>query len=183
MMKVKIYYGLSGTFKGTTISAGHPTRVMWSAIKPWKHYLGGSFKDLVPSNNLTFALLHLVRMQDYLRGEGDLVIERGISDFLFYHDSRLSPKEVGRIMVEEDILLRGIEVERILLVQKDEDFIQEVVLREPTRREIFKDVPSYLEAQEKYVKWTKEFNKIDKEIEIHNAKDYIERVLGLDFKV
>ena len=132
MEKVKIYYGLSGTFKGTTISVTDPnSKVMRSAIKPWKHYQFGSFLGLVQDNDLTYGLLHLVRLREFLEeNKVPLSIERSISDCLFYYvnsdefgEKTLGGEKIKELVEEEKKLLEGREVERILLIQRDEDFI------------------------------------------------------------
>ena len=61
------------------------------------------------------------------------------------------------------------------------EFLKEVVLKEKTRAEVFPGgIQEYLEKQDKYVEFTKKYNKIDKEIVIDNAKEYIES-LGIEF--
>lgn len=190
---IKIYYGLSGTFKGTTISAADPTsRVMRSAIKSWKHYQFGSFSGLTQDNDLTYGLLHLVRLREFLEESvGPMSIERSISDCLFYYfnsdefgeKKELEVEKIKELIKEEEILLQGKDVKKILLIQRDEDFIKNVVLQEPTRQKTFKGDPRlYMDLQERYVEWTKKYNKIDEVIEIYNAKDYLEGVLGIEFK-
>lgn len=183
---VKIYYGLSGTFKGTTISAlDHDFKIMKSSIKPWKHYQFGPFSGLVQDNDLTYGILHLVRLGEALEGLGDeenLSVERSISDCLFYYsysdefkkEGTLTEEKVKELVEEEKKMLEGKEVKRILLIQKDRDFIRDVILKEPTRQKTFKgDVNYYLEMEDRYVEWTNKYNDIDEVIEINNAKDYI----------
>ena len=185
-MMIKIYYGLSGTFKGTTISAlDHDAKVMKSSIKPWKHYQFGPFKGLVTDNDLTYGILHLVRLEEVfenLREGDDLSVERSISDCLFYYsysdefekEGTLTEEKVKELVEEEKKMLEGKEVKRILLIQKDRDFIRDVILKEPTRQKTFKgDVDYYLEMEDRYVEWTNKYNDIDEVIEIDNAKDYI----------
>lgn len=193
--EVIVYYGLSGTMKGSTIGAlGPDVKVMESAIKPWKHYQFGLFKDLVQDNDLTYGILHLVRLKDFLRLNKDpsnlLAIERSISDCLFYYNNskefdnktELGDDMIKEMVKEEEDLLRDYDVKKILLIQKDENFIRDVVLKEPTRKKTFNNDPElYKELQDKYVEWTKKYNKIDKEIEIYNAKEYLEVILGVEY--
>ena len=192
--KVTIYYGLSGTMKGSTISSlGPDVKVMESAIKPWKHYQFGLFKDLVQDNDLTYGILHLVRLQEFLRlnkGKNLLAIERSISDCLFYNNNseefgdknKLGESKIQELVEEEMKLLGEFDVTRILLIQKDEDFIRDVILKEPTRKKTFNgSLDLYLELQDKYVRWTEKYNKLNKVNEIYNAKEYIETVLGMEY--
>ena len=70
---------------------------------------------------------------------------------------------------------------KILLIQRDVDFIDNVVLKEKTRAERFpRGVEDYLKAQDLYIDFTKKFNKIDEIIEITNAKNYLKK-LGIDY--
>lgn len=56
---------------------------------------------------------------------------------------------------------------------KDEKFIEKNVLLETTRKKVYPDLKTYLEKQEKYVKFTEKWNLIDKTIEIFDAFEYI----------
>ena len=75
-----------------------------------------------------------------------------------------------------------IEVEKILLVQEDRDFVRDVVLSNKYRSSCFSDVDDYMKQQDLYVKFTQEHNDIFEVIKIKNAKDYIENNLGMEFK-
>lgn len=192
-MKVKFYYGLSGCLKGTTIQVQEAgASVMNSSIKLWKYYQSGLFQGLLEDNDLVYGILHLTRLKEFLDREkgGSLVVERGISDCLFYRthndeycrfheDSGLITRAVGE---ELSLIPPEYDLEKILLVQKDYSFIRDVVLKDPYRNKTFHgDLRVYVELQEKYVDWTMTYNKIDKVIEIDNAKTYIEDVLGIDY--
>ena len=87
---IKIYYGMSGALKNQTILKESPPdyRIMKSAIKPWKSLESGPLHNLIVPGDLNFAALHLIRLRDWVQFCGDkLVIERGITDFLFFHFS------------------------------------------------------------------------------------------------
>lgn len=191
MKNIKIYYGLSGAFKGTTIKSVETGPIMESAIKRWKYYQFGTFEGKTDYHDSTYGILHLVRLKDFLEGttEQSCVVERGITDSIFYSiyntELETTPEDSSFIKAcieEEDKLLSGANVQRILLVQKDYDFVRDVVLKEPSRKRTFKDDPDkYMELQDKYVRFTTTYNKIDKIININNAKEYIES-LGLEYK-
>jgi hypothetical protein len=195
---VTIYYGMSGAMKGSTIGSklnkDPCIKIMESAIKPWKSYQFGLFKDLVLDNDLTYGILHLVRLQDFLRQNEtikNLAIERSISDCLFYYNesdefnngNKLGDEKIQELVEEEKRLLGNRKIHRVLLIQRDKDFINTNILQEPTRNKTFKGSCSYyLEMQDKYIEHTKKYNTIDEIIEINNAKEYIEKTLGEKFK-
>lgn len=195
-MEVEIYYGMSGAMKSATIDSKlskYDLPVMRSKIKSWKKYQTTIFDGLTEYNDLNYGILHLVGLESFLSGlcineQGSAIIERGISDSIFYHTLRVRfPGSAGDFEViesaiqEELNLLRGCKVRKILLVQEDADFIRDVVLKDQYRAGCFKDVNDYLEKQRKYVRFTEEYNKIDSVVKIGNAKDYIEKVLGQKF--
>lgn len=211
---VKIYYGLSGTFKSTTINSLFRLgdEVLWSGIKQWKSWEKNILGFKNNPSDLNFALLHLSRLKDrgYSITKEDTIfyVERGISDMVFYWllSSPTKPQELNHIesllgysvdaIFNESMLIKLIEEEikiskfvggsekdptKTLLVQKDVDFIKDVVLKEETRSDRFPNgVDDYLKAQDLYIDFTKRFNKIDEVIEITNAKDYLKR-LGIDY--
>ena len=137
----------------------------------------------------------MVGLESFLSGlcineQGSAIIERGISDSIFYHTLRTrfpgsaEDLEVIESAVQEELnLLRGCKVRKILLVQEDVDFIRDRVLADQYRAGCFKGVDDYLEKQRKYVRFTEEYNKIDSVVKISTAKDYIEKVLGQKFNV
>lgn len=90
--------------------------------------------------------------------------------------------EIARAVEEELRIVSGLgDIKKILLVNKDEDFIRDVVLREPHRAQVFPGgVSEYLSEQDKYVSFTGRWNKIDDVREITNAREYIEG-LGLKY--
>ena len=70
--KVRIYYGMSGSLKGTTIGAKEKcSQIMWSGIKNWKTNRDLLFPWLSKETNLNYALLHLTRLSDYKVGNLD----------------------------------------------------------------------------------------------------------------
>ena len=190
-MKIKFYYGLSGCLKGTTIQAREKNSlILTSSIKSWKYYQDGLFKDQIPYDDLIYSVLHFVRLEEFIKdGYGqDLVVERGVTDSIFYRqikegkgaqEDSLVKKAVD---TETSLIPFGYEVEKILLIQRDLDFVRTTILKDPYRRETFKDDPElYMDLQNKYIEWTMTHNKINRAIEINDAKVYIEDVLGLKY--
>jgi len=183
---VNMYYGLSGTFKSSTIKhklkfdpEGIP---VWSEIKTWKTFENKLFPDLIPQSNLNLALLHLTNLKR-ISGCYDktIYIERGITDMIFYENPDLSEDIIKRAVELEIGIVGGDSVRKVLLVQKDVDFLTTHVLHDKIRSNVFPGgVNEYLEKQDKYVEFTKKHNHIDKVIEITNAKEYL-RNLGVDF--
>lgn len=176
----KIYYGLSGTFKATTIKTElekNPDIIpIWSMIKSWKYYETEIFTDMVPRNNLNFAILHLCLLKHNIKPNLKYIIERGVSDMAFYNGVGENDDWIRKAIIEEN-LITG-QTEKILLVQEDRDFIENVILREKTRREIFHNASEFLEAQNRYLEFTIKYNDISQIIKINNAKNYIQN-LGL----
>lgn len=215
---VKIYYGLSGTFKSTTIKSlfRQGDDILWSGIKQWKSWETSILGNKNNPSDLNFALLHLSRLSDreysIIKDNTVFHIERGISDMVFYwllslpNESSNNLTEEGikksllgysvdhmsnesmlKNLIEEEIkvskFIGGDEVDprKILLVQRDVDFIENVVLKERTRAERFPGgVEDYLKAQDLYIDFTKRFNKIDEVIEITSAVDYLDK-LGIKY--
>ena len=77
----------------------------------------------------------------------------------------------------EDNLVKDYTKQKILLVMKDTNFVKSKVLTNQYRQN-FSSLDQYFKKQEEYVNFTKKYNKIDKTIEIVDAKDYIENILG-----
>ena len=174
---ITMYYGCSGTFKATTIES-ILTRcpglynVMWSDIKPWKRWenILGTQQD-----DRNYAILHLCNLRNAIKnnwppGVNNLLVERGVSDMLYYYYK--NNREIGEnskwikdVVHEEDILCEQNSYytpRRILLVQKDFDFVRDVILREPTRAKEFPGgVQEYMEHQDAYVEFTQKYNKIE----------------------
>jgi hypothetical protein len=200
-MEIKMYFGLSGAMKGATIRSdlkkNESADVMYSAIKPWKSYQFGIFNGLTEYNDLNYSILHLVRLRDFMErnlhpNQKDLlIIERGITDSLFYRfyndefqlgtGGEIDEKLVEEAVKQEELLLLPsfLKITKVLLIQNDKDFVRDVVLREKYRNKTFKNDPEfYFDQQKKYIGFTKKYNQIDQEIVVNNAEDYVENVLG-----
>lgn len=197
MEKVKIFYGMSGALKSSTIDSideewNYSMPIMRSSIKVWKKYQTGIsvFREQTIPNDLNFGILHLIKLGEFLEDNvyyEKAIIERGITDHLFYHISKgndIKEEQIKEVVNEELKLfdMDCIEVEKILLVQEDRDFVRDVVLRNKYRSSCFSDVDDYMRQQDLYVKFTQEHNDIFEVIKIKNAKDYIENNLGMEFK-
>lgn len=192
-MKIKFYYGLSGCLKGTTIQATEKdSLVMPSSIKNWKHYQDGLFNGMMQYDDLVYSILHFVRFEEFIKGGygKDLVVERGITDSLFYrvyNDEYVRHKEnpdliLESVQTETSLIPFGYEIEKVLLIQRDIDFVANTVLKDPYRNKTFKGDPElYMDLQNKYIEWTMAYNQINRAIEINDAKTYIEEVLGIKY--
>src|SRR5574344_1615153 len=193
MKNIKIYYGMSGACKGTTISVyknNNPdVDIVYSSIKSWKNYQFGIFDGMTEYNDITYGILHLVQLREFMDKnhdkQNDLIVERGITDSLFYYyynDEFTTGigKDEDRLMIEKavkqekSLLLPDFyHIERTLLIQNDKDFIEKFVMKDPYRKKTFKNnLDYYLELQDKYVSFTTKYNDIDNIIRIDNAKDY-----------
>ena len=192
---IKIYYGLSGTFKSSTIKqkygyfgdgSDEKTVIIRSAIKNWKYNRDALFPWLCNESNLNYALLHLTRLQDYVYGDYDFIIERGVTDPLYYEYQKqpelITPSIISSAVTKESEILSGNNVQKILMTMLDEKFIAKKVLSEKTRADCFQGVEDYLEKQEDYVKFTKKYNDITEIIEIKDAREYLES-LGIEYNV
>ena len=198
---------MSGALKSSTIESideewNYSMPIMRSSIKVWKKYQTElsvfreqTIKYPVPNkqtipNDLNFGILHLIKLEEFLEDNvyyEKAIIERGITDHLFYHISKGNDilEEQIKEVVDEELRLFNmdcIEVEKILLVQEDRDFVRDVVLSNKYRSSCFSDVDDYMRQQDLYVKFTQEHNDIFEVIKIKNAKDYIENNLGMEFK-
>lgn len=197
MDRVKIFYGMSGALKSSTIDSideewNYSMPIMRSSIKVWKKYQTelSVFREQTITNDLNFGILHLIKLEEFLEDNvyyEKAIIERGITDHLFYHISKgndIREEQIKEVVNEELKLfdMDCIEVEKILLVQEDRDFVRDVVLSNKYRSSCFSDVDNYMRQQDLYVKFTQEHNDIFEVIKIKNAKDYIENNLGMEFK-
>jgi hypothetical protein len=192
---IKIYYGLSGTLKSSTIKqkygyfgdeSDENTVIIRSAIKNWKYNRDALFPWLCNESNLNYALLHLTRLQDYVYGDYDFIIERGVTDPLYYEYQKqpelITPSIISSAVTKESEILSGNNVQKIIMTMSDEKFIAEKVLSEKTRANCFQGVEEYLKKQENYVEFTRTYNHIDEEIKINDAKDYLMH-LGVEYNV
>lgn len=188
---IKIYYGLSGTFKSTMIKTliTPDTAVVWSMIKTWKRLETGIYSGLIERNDLNYALLHLCNLEHTLKttDKKDILVERGVSDMSYYRlqayrniDPDASDKWIREAIEEELRICQGQAVHKILLVQNDREFIENVVLSEKTRCEVFPDLDTYLKCQDQYVKFCEKYNDISEAITINNSRSYLES-LGVEY--
>ena len=201
---IKIFYGMSGSFKGVTLSAEREISEdmvfeIRSMIKPWKDIMGRVFGTTKPEDHRDYVLLHLCTIENILGGMDEeaslsynllprtVLVERGVTDSLYYwlRDKIFgkSEEEIIERAVEEELnLLSGHgDIKKSLLVNQDRDFIKDVVLREPHRSGVFPGgVEQYLKEQENYISWTARWNKINEVREIKSAREYIEG-LGLEY--
>ena len=183
-MAVTFFYGISGTFKTTTVNSllnREKCGVVRSKIKTWKNLESGIFSGLINYNDLNYALLHLCILEhevDELKNENEkILVERGITD-MFYFSLRNT-----KMNIKDDIIYSAVnkecdickgEINKILLVQKDLKFIEDVVLKDPIRAKIFPEgLNQYLENQENYIEFTEKYNNITQIIEINDAKKYL----------
>jgi len=189
---------MSGAFKETTIKSKLRDElgsdVMWSGIKQWKYW-----EELIKRKNgphhLNLALLHLSRLKDkeynIAKDNTTLFVERGVSDMLFYWLRSLPAmsenETIIKNLIEEEInvskIAAGSEEKpwKVLLIQRDYDFVQNIVLKELTRSECFPGgIKDYINAQDRYISFTKKYNDINEIIEIDNAKEYLKK-LGIEW--
>jgi len=190
---ITFYYGMSGAFKATTIKKklekDESLKVLWSKIKSWKNLENTLFNGLIEYNDLNYALLHLTMLEDKMDELDDkssgLLVERGVTDMIFYKTRDL--KVVNDMWVDfitnyEESLCKE-KPKKILLIQNDTKFIENVILNEPSRREKFSSVEDYIKNQKSYIDFTKRHNDITEIIEITDAKDYITNTLGMEFNI
>jgi len=183
---IKIYYGLSGTLKSTTINctAGVETNVIRSAIKNWKYNRDLLFPWLSDETNLNYALLHLTRLQEEVHDGCDFIIERGVTDPLYYEYQKqpnlITPEVIKKTVERENEILGNRDIQRILMIMEDREFISDKVLVEKTRRSCFSDVDDYLKRQKDYIEFTKTYNNLFTEkIRIIDAREYL-GTLGIE---
>jgi hypothetical protein len=160
--------------------------IIRSAIKNWKYNRDALFPWLCNESNLNYALLHLTRLQDYVYGDYDFIIERGVTDPLYYEYQKqpelITPSIISSAVEKESEILCKNKIHKTLMIMLDEKFIAEKVLSEKTRADCFQGVEEYLKKQENYVEFTRTYNHIDEEIKINDAKDYLMR-LGVEYNV
>ena len=89
---------------------------------------------------------------------------------------------IKNLVEEENRILNG-ECEKILLIQRDPNFVVEKVFEDPYRKATFSgDLNLYLRMQEEYIQFTKAWNNITREVVIENAKEYIEETLKQEYQ-
>lgn len=174
---IRIFYGMSGTFKLTTIQRKYgDTFKILSAIKPHYKMAKTIFNGNRELQDLDFAMYRLLELSERLPQVGDCSIERGITDFMHSYQNRSYWKpgiDIQKLVEAESETFGDTEVKKILMVMKDEDFIQNTILSEPTRKAIYPDLKTYLSEQDKYVEFTKKWNLISEEIIILDAHTYL----------
>jgi hypothetical protein len=185
--KIKIYYGLSGTLKSTSIGKYLETDpeayVVWSSIKVWKYNRNLLFPWLFEETNLNYSLLHLTRLSELnYQEDTNYIIERGVTDSLYYESLKfpnlITPKVIKSAVDRESEIIGNskLDVHKTLMIMHDKKFIAEKVLSEKSRAECFKNPDDYLQKQKEYVNFTKTYNEISETIDIENAWEYLENL-------
>ena len=185
---IKFYYGLSGTFKSTTIENERhrleDCSVIKSMIKSWKDLETGIYSGMIIKNDLNYALLHLCILEHELKynRHRNTLIERGVTDMAYYkmriieNFGDINDSWIINSVKKESELCNEIP-QKILLVQNDINFIKNTILSEPTRKEVFPGgLDDYLENQERYIEFTKKYNDISDIVYIDNAMEYINKL-------
>ena len=122
---IKIYYGLSGTLKSSTIKQKYEEGdkkpvIIRSAIKNWKYNRDALFPWLCNESNLNYALLHLTRLQDYVYGDYDFIIERGVTDPLYYEYQKqpelITPSIISSAVEKESEILCKNKIHKTLMI-------------------------------------------------------------------
>lgn len=177
---------MSGTFKSSTIEK-EKKKTMWSLIKSWKRLQEGAFNGLIRYNDLMYGILHLVELQKFTKEvekSDNCIVERGVTDTLFFYKrtNELPEDTIAEILQEENSILSGFDVKKILLVQEDYKFVNEVILKNIYRKNSFSGgIEEYKKLQEDYVEFTCKTNHIDDIVRIKNAREYVENTLGETF--
>lgn len=195
---------MSGAFKGVTLSAECVASEVdvfevRSMIKSWKDIMGRIFNTTKAEDHRDFSLLHLCLLKSKIEDIGeycensynllpkDILVERGVTDSFYYWTrgkiiGREQEEMIQRAVEEELDIIKGFgDVKKILLVNKDKEFIRNIVLSEPHRSAVFPGgLDDYLRQQDDYISFTGRYNDITEVREIPSAKEYIES-LGLDY--
>ena len=199
------FLGGSGTFKGTTINSlmrGARVGYCWpvfSPIKPWKRLGNGVLMGkLRIGDNIDLAGLSLITLEQNLwQVEHDpemktLFIERSVLDNLFYWvkekeidwtkdtANRNFIKDVRKEELKIIEKYGWVEKRGIILEMLDENFINNTILSEPTRREWFPGgAQDYLLFQREYINFLREFWGIGSELKLRkiiSAPEYLEKI-------
>jgi hypothetical protein len=181
-----ILYGMSGTLKLTTMDIDPDYIGAWrfpSDIKRWKEM--ASWIPGYTGSDLDFAF-HRLLLLEYTRiikrGDINVVLERGVTDYIESYLSRpwhtpVPEKSIIHMVgLERKALGNNSKPRKILLEMLDQDFIESKVLQDKYRREVFPDLPTYLERQNKYIEFTKKYNPGIVEVKIESAEDYIKEL-------
>lgn len=185
---IKFYYGLSGTFKTSTIMSERSSidnaLVVWSMIKRWKDLESSVFDGMTKITDLNFAMLHLCNLENTIKNEPkNILVERGITDMLYYwlRQNKYNGKSnwIVELVKKELDLCENKDIEKVLLIQSDVNFIKNVILKEKTRAAVFPGgVDEYLKEQEEYINFTKQYNNITNIVEITNAETYLKNLIN-----
>lgn len=185
--KCTIIYGMSGSLKLTTINSLYKTNFkVYSDTKPFFEYDEKYFNWSGRPNDSHLAIHRLLtlNLDGYLPKDEDIVIERGITDNLFcipnrgisglesYDDIKIDEL----VNLETNILLNRAganNIDKILLVMEDKDFIESRVLNNKYRKAIYPDLDIYMKKQKEYIEFTEKWNKISKKIIVRDALNYI----------
>ena len=102
---------------------------------------------------------------------------------MFYFMLRNNPElnieseVIQNAVIKEEELCKDLGIKKILLVQKDLEFIENNVLNDPFRKATFPGgLNQYLKNQEDYVEFTKMFNSSVSVIEIKDAYKYLDEL-------
>jgi hypothetical protein len=143
-------------------------------------------------NDAALAIHRILTLKLLPKGV-DIAIERGVTDNVFCVPNRKLPglDSYDYMKIEELVSLESQyirqysdcnEIRKVLLLMNDEEFIRNVVLSEPHRKSIYPDYVTYMNKQDEYRDFTIRYNKIDQVTEINDAKEYITKVLGLNYE-
>lgn len=190
-----ILFGISGTLKRTTMDSGMFNNYfkVYSDNKLFfeldEMYFNWSAR--VNDAHLAIHRLLLLSTKNYLPTNQDIVIERGVTDNLFFVPSRKIPglesydnmkiNELSSIEYDYIINRSGVtKIDKTLLIMEDKEFIENKVLKDRYRRAVLPTVDDYLRKQEEYIKFTEDHNTITKEIVISNAREYL-NLIGVEY--
>lgn len=194
-MECKIFYGMSGSLKLTTINALYSEDFkVYSDTKAFYDMDRDYFNWSSRPNDAHLAIHRILTLSlpDYLPKDRNISIERGVTDNLFCVPTRkidglskysdINIKEL--VKLELDVIARrsGASVRKILMIMEDKDFIINKVLTEPHRCALYPDINSYMRKQEEYVNFTLKHNDISETISIPDANYYITEVLKLNLE-
>jgi hypothetical protein len=177
---------MSGSLKLTTMNLDPAYIGAWkfpSDIKRWKD-LASCIPDYTGSD-LDFAIHRLLLLEQtriIKRKDTNVVLERGVTDYIesYLHRPWHTPvpeKSITHMVgLEKKALGNNPGPRKILLEMLDQEFIKSKVLQDKYRREVFPDLPTYLERQSEYIEFTKKYNPGIIEVKIEDAGEYIKEL-------
>lgn len=195
MNKCTILYGLSGTLKMSTLNSYLYKNdfKLYSDTKSFFDIDEKYFNWSSRPNDCHLAIHRLLSLKLIPRDGRDVAIERGVTDNLFCVPNRklnglesYDKMNIEGLVNLETELLSDFDVNKVLLVMKDEEFITNIVLDGPDgkhRKAIYPDLNTYMSKQNEYIEFTKKWNNIDSTVVIYNAKGYIETTLKLEYSL